>query len=69
MTWIITGFGTVFLFVVALYAGRSLQKYLHYVFFPPLKPPPSIDEVRFSPCHPLGNGEQMFGFRRWYLLS
>lgn len=49
MTWIITGFGTVFLFVVALYAGRSLQKYLHYVFFPPLKPPPSIDEFFSEP--------------------
>lgn len=64
VTWIITGFGALLFSAMALYAGRSLQKYLYYVFFPPLKPPRSIDEVRLSSCHPLGNGGQMFGFCR-----
>lgn len=44
VTWIITGFGALLFSAMALYAGRSLQKYLYYVFFPPLKPPRSIDE-------------------------
>lgn len=44
MTWIITGFGALLCFAMALYAGRSLQKYLYSMFFPPLKPPPSINE-------------------------
>ncbi|XP_034371587.1 interferon alpha/beta receptor 1 isoform X1 [Arvicanthis niloticus] len=47
--WIIIAFVGVFFSVMALYAGRSLQKYLHYVFFPPLKPPPSIDEFFSEP--------------------
>ena len=67
--WIITGLGVVFFSVMVLYALRSVWKYLCHVCFPPIKPPLCIDLVCFSPCHPLGNGEQMFGFCRWYLLS
>ena len=64
MIWILTGFSAVFVLALVLYAGRSLLKCLRYKFLPPLKPPPSIDEVRFCPCHPLGNGEPMFAFHR-----
>lgn len=51
MIRILTGLGAVFFAVMALYAGWSLLKYLRYVFLPPLKPPPSIDEVHSCPCH------------------
>ncbi|XP_028612172.1 interferon alpha/beta receptor 1 [Grammomys surdaster] len=47
--WIIIAFVGMVFSVMALYAGRSLQKYLHYVFFPPLKPPLSIDEFFSEP--------------------
>ncbi|GAB1300427.1 Interferon alpha/beta receptor 1 [Apodemus speciosus] len=49
MIRILTGLGAVFFAVMALYAGWSLLKYLHYVFLPPLKPPPSIDEFFSEP--------------------
>lgn len=49
MTWIITGLGALLFFAMALYAGRTLQKYLYYMFFPPLKPPPSIHEFFSEP--------------------
>ncbi|KAL1787684.1 interferon alpha/beta receptor 1 [Sigmodon hispidus] len=47
--WIITAFGTVFFSVLVLYAGRSLQKYLSYMFFSSPKPPASIDEFFSEP--------------------
>lgn len=56
VTWILIGFGAVVFSVMALYAGKYLLKYLNDVFFPSLKPLPSIDEVSFSSCHQLGKG-------------
>ncbi|XP_051047841.1 interferon alpha/beta receptor 1 isoform X3 [Phodopus roborovskii] len=49
MTWIITGFGTLFFSFLVLYAGKNLLKYLNYVFFSSPKPPPSIDEFFSEP--------------------
>ncbi|XP_021484278.1 interferon alpha/beta receptor 1 isoform X1 [Meriones unguiculatus] len=49
LTWIIIGFGAVVFSVMALYAGKCLLKYLSSVFFPSLKPPPSIDEFLSEP--------------------
>lgn len=49
MVRILTGLGAVFFTVMALYAGWSLLKYLRYVFLPPFKPPPSIDEFFSEP--------------------
>ncbi|XP_051006340.1 interferon alpha/beta receptor 1 [Acomys russatus] len=49
ITWIITGFAAVFFSVMALYAVKSLLKYLSDVFFPSLKPPASMDEFFSEP--------------------
>lgn len=49
ITWIIIGFVAVVFPLVALYAGKSILKYLSDMFFPSVKPPPSIDEFFSEP--------------------